>query len=150
MNPESAVQFLHFGSRAGTLAGLAFFCVLLAILGWAIARLAGRGRAAAGVGFAMFISLLVLVYVSMFGGFYEAELRRGEVALHFLIDPRVKTLPLDSIRFVRPYFAYKLRWRLDIGTDSGQLYTSASGSREAVTSAAERLQDAIRLSGPTE
>lgn len=134
---------LQFGSRAGTWAGLGVLTAIVAVIAWAVARLSGRGRIAAGVGIGLFIALIALVYASTFSGFYEAEIRSHEVALHYLIDPRIRSIPSDSIREVRPYFAYKLRWRMDIETVSGERYTSASGSRDAINAAADRLREAV-------
>jgi hypothetical protein len=134
---------LEFGSRSGSWFALAFFSLVFGILGWAVERDVRRrsdGRAAAfarGLGLAIFLGPVTLVYASMLSGFYEAELSGDVVRLRYLLPGVVSEVPAASTR-ARITPAYRDRVRMVV-TAGDHSYESTPWRRDRVDESLARL-----------
>lgn len=139
---------LSFGSRSGSWAALTLFGAIFAILGALITREMARRAPEAGarvrrvIGWAFFIAPVSLIWWTSLAGFYEAQVRDGNLQLRGLTG-LATTLPASSITSIRARPWYRGRWRLVI-TAAGTDYESASWHRTEVQSAGAKLNEALR------
>jgi hypothetical protein len=147
----SGPLILEFGSRSGSWFALCLFGTLLGVLGWGVAREIrvrsdrGGGIIARGLGLALFLVPLSLIYVSSLNGFYEAEVEGAVLRLRYLIPAVSSEIPLAEITDVRRTAWQRGKWRLVVDTDSGSTYESATSDREPVAESLARLRDAWKL-----
>jgi len=146
---EAAPLLLEFGSRSGSLFALGFFAAVFAFLGLAAAReirqrsRSGRGRLAAAVGLLLFVAPLSLVYVSSLSGFYEAEIDGKALRLRYLTPGVSDEIALTEIASVATIPWYRGRSILRITDTAGRRYESATGPREAIATAGDRLLERL-------
>ncbi len=135
---------LHFGSRGGSYAALAFFAVCFAALGGAVAReLHKRGwrhRLALLAGLVLFLGPLALFYGSSANGFYEALVSPAHITLNYLAPFSHERVAWFELARVEARPAFRGRWRLHLVLVSGSELASATWHREALERAAERIR----------
>jgi hypothetical protein len=137
--------YLEFGSRSGSFFALALFGTVFGLVGVAAAfGLRQRFREvepwqAILVGLALFVLPVGLIYSTSLAGFYEAEVRNGQLSLRYLLPQVVTVFPLAEVSEVSAAPAFRGRWRLHIVTVEGHRYESATWYRGPVTDAAIRL-----------
>jgi hypothetical protein len=134
---------LEFGSRSGSWLALAFFSLILSVLGWAVAQAARRrwrgeyvtlGRV---LGLAVFLGPLLLVYASMLSGFYDAEVDADTIRLRYLVPGSVTEIPA-ALATARIAPAYRDRVRLVLSA-ADRHYESTPWHRDRVTESLARL-----------
>jgi hypothetical protein len=140
----TAPVVLEFGSRSGSWFALGVFTLMFGVLGFAVARevrLRTHGtRAALGrlLGLSLFVIPVSLIYVSMVGGFYEAEIAGNTIRLRYFVPNVVTELPA-AIVSARLVPAYRDRVRLVIAVPNGS-YESTPWPRALVVDSLTRLR----------
>jgi hypothetical protein len=149
MASSAELLTLEFGSRSGSWLAFCYFAAVFGLLGWALTReirrrsSETRPRLARAIGLLFFIGPLSLICASSLGGFYEADVDRNMVRLHFLVPGVGAEVPATEIAAVRTTPAYRGQWRLQIETASGSRYESATSHRDVVSESAARLKQAL-------
>jgi hypothetical protein len=140
---------LEFGSRSGSWFALGIFTLMFGILGFAVARevrLRSRGtRTGLGrlLGLFLFGLPVVSIYVTMIGGFYEAEIDGNTIRLRYLLPTVVTRLP-GAAASARIQPAYRDRVRLVIATPDAS-YESTPWPRQRVAEALARFNALIGI-----
>jgi hypothetical protein len=135
---------LEFGSRSGSGFALAVFTLMFGVLGFAVAReirLRSHGaRAALGrvLGLSLFVIPVSLIYVSMIGGFYEAELNASAIRLRYFYRDVTVEVPRPGVS-ARIVPAYRDRVRLVL-TAGDRTYESTPWPRASVDESLARLK----------
>jgi hypothetical protein len=139
------------GSRSGSLFALLIFAAIFSVLGFLVARRLRRALqghaprlvAPALAGWLMFLTPVVLLYLSSLDGFYDMYTMNDGVRLAYFAPAITSDVRWADVRRIEAVPQYRGTWRLRIVTDTGT-FESAAARRDIVERARTQLQNSHR------